>query len=248
MIDARVFIKEPLRFKRICEVYPPSVKDVTTNEQYGQYCSIFTITQEDIKDATLKDSEDATDFLTPFEFLLNNCYNNETYKLIAIKAFEFFTHKKPYFFFEEKKIFLGDLEEAIKKVNNVDELIFLTEEDYFEFQNLIRLALGNKALEPYVEDPNEDPRITRMKKKMRERDRVKAKQGSKNGLKFSSCLAAICCMGIGITPLNIGELSNAAISPLMQMMQEKEKYQIDIRSLLAGAKGVKPKYWIRNSD
>ena len=57
-------------------------------------------------------------------------------------------------------------------------------------------------------------------------------------------------MGIGITPLNIGELSYGSISTIMNMMQEKEKYDIDIRSLLAGAdsKKIKPKYWIRNND
>lgn len=57
-------------------------------------------------------------------------------------------------------------------------------------------------------------------------------------------------MGIGITPLNIGELSYASIGVIMNMMQDKEKYDIDIRSLLAGAssKKVKPKYWIRNND
>ena len=67
---------------------------------------------------------------------------------------------------------------------------------------------------------------------------------------METTLAAICCMGIGITPLNIGEMSYAAIGPIMNMMQEKEKYDIDIRSLLAGAdsKKVKPKYWIRNNE
>jgi hypothetical protein len=57
-------------------------------------------------------------------------------------------------------------------------------------------------------------------------------------------------MGIGITPLNIGEMSYASIGSIMNMMQNKEKYDIDIRSLLAGAdsKKIKPTYWIRNSD
>ena len=55
-------------------------------------------------------------------------------------------------------------------------------------------------------------------------------------------------MGIGLTPLNIGELSYAAIPVLLATYQQKEKYQIDIDSVLAGAdsKKVKPEYWIRN--
>ena len=57
-------------------------------------------------------------------------------------------------------------------------------------------------------------------------------------------------MGIGITPLNIGELSYAAVIGLLNRYQEKEQYDLDVDSLLAGAdsKKVKPKYWIRNSN
>ena len=84
----------------------------------------------------------------------------------------------------------------------------------------------------------------------KQREKIKAKQNAKSGISLTTTLTAICCMGIGITPLNIGEMSYAAIGPIMRMSQEKEKYDIDIRSLLAGAdsKKIKPKYWIRNSD
>jgi hypothetical protein len=61
-----------------------------------------------------------------------------------------------------------------------------------------------------------------MKEKIRERDRIKAKAAAEgkggNGISLSTSLAAICCMGIGLTPLNIGELSYAAITPIMSMM------------------------------
>jgi hypothetical protein len=57
-------------------------------------------------------------------------------------------------------------------------------------------------------------------------------------------------MGLGITPLNIGEMSYASMGELVRTYQEKEKYDLDVRSLLAGAdsKKIKPKYWIRNTD
>ena len=116
---------------------------------------------------------------------------------------------------------------------------------------MIRIACGDKPQQPPEKpNPDEDPRITAIKAKARERDRIKARQSSKNGISIHTCLVAICCMGIGITPLNIGEMSYAAIGPIMKMSQEKEKYDVDIRSLLAGAdsKKIKPKYWIRNSD
>ena len=57
-------------------------------------------------------------------------------------------------------------------------------------------------------------------------------------------------MGIGITPLNIGEMSYAAVGILMNVYQQKEKYELDISSLQAGAdsKKIQPKYWIKNLD
>jgi hypothetical protein len=79
--------------------------------------------------------------------------------------------------------------------------------------------LGEKKVSPPEPvNPNEDPRVTRIKEKARERDRLKAKRAGKDGISLNTCLTAICCMGIGLTPLNIGEMSYAAIGPLMKMM------------------------------
>ena len=148
-------------------------------------------------------------------------------------------------------IIVGNLEEGVQQIKSLDDLVTIKEEDYFDFQNIIRQVIGDKTINPPEPlDPNEDPRIARIKAKARERDRIKARQASKNGISLMTSLTAICCMGIGLTPLNIGEMSYAAIGPIMAMMQDKEKYDVDIRSLLAGAdsKKIKPKYWIRNSD
>jgi len=100
-------------------------------------------------------------------------------------------------------IVIGKLDEILPKIKTLDELKIIKEDNYFEFQNMLRRAIGEKESEPY--NPNENPKIKYFKAKARLRDRVKAK--SKNGLNFGTTLASICCMGIGITPLNIGELS-----------------------------------------
>ena len=106
--------------------------------------------------------------------------------------------------------------------------------------------VGLKPVEP--PNPNEHPRIRAMKAKARYRDKIKAKQNA--GLDLTSLMAAICCMGMGLNPLNIGDISYASTSILIDQYQNKEKYQLDIDSLLAGAdsKKVKPKYWIQQLD
>ena len=107
--------------------------------------------------------------------------------------------------------------------------------------------MGGKAIEPPVID--EDPRVARIKAKFRKREKMKAKK-HQSGPELGALLTAICCMGIGLNPLNIGEMSYANVVWLIGMYQQQEEYDVDIRALLAGAdkKKVKPKYWIRNLD
>ena len=250
MINPATFICEPQKFNNKFLIYPPTVREVVKEPMYNLFIRLLTVTQEDIQDDLTKKDKDA-EIPTPFEFLLINCYHDKNFLKVAKKAFEFFLHEEVSFFFEEKMIAIGNLKKIVQHINSVDQLVVLKEEEYFDFQNAIRAAIGEKISNPPEQpNPNEDPRITEIKRRARQRDRIKAKSNSKNGISFSTSLTAICCMGIGITPLNIGEMSYAAISPIMTMMQDKEKYDVDIRSLLAGAdsKKIKPKYWIRNSD
>ena len=251
MNNAAFFIGQPSSFNGKLMIYPPKIKDVIANPRYPQYYRLLTISEDDVRDELKGKIKEGENYPTPFEFLFINAYYSKDFLQIAVEAFEFFTHTKVTFLFEQKKILIGDVEEEVKKIKTLDDLVFLTEEEYFDFQNLIRASAGDKpAKPPEPIDPNEDPRIRRIKEKARERDRIKAKKGVQGGISIQTSLVAICCMGIGLTPLNIGEMSYAAFQPIMKMCQEKEKYDIDVRSLLAGAdsKKIRPKYWIRNSD
>lgn len=245
MINPAVFIGAPLYYKNF-KIYPPKVKDVAGNPKFGQYLRILTFSQEEIEDEFVEKDLDISKLPTPFEFLLANCYSSPQVAQLTKEAFKFFMGIDVDFLYDIKKIIIGDVQEILKTVKSVDDLKFIEEEDFFDIQNLVREVSGQKTVER--PNPNEDPRIKRMKAKARYRDKIKAQQGK--GISLLTSLASICCMGIGITPLNIGELSYASVSLLMATYQEKEKYDLDVRSLLAGAssKKVKPKYWIRNLD
>lgn len=245
------FIGKPVDFKPGIKIYPPKVIDVVTNSKYSLYLRILTYSQEEIEDEFVAAKKQLDAFPTPFEFLLNNSYHNKEHEIIAKEALEFFTGEKANFFYEQKIIVFGDLKKILEKTQTVDqlrELIILEEKDFFNFQNLIRLSANKKIVEP--PNPNEHPRIKAMKAKARYRDKIKAKQAAKNGISLFTTLASICCMGIGITPLNIGEMSYVAMEAVLGTYQNKEKYNLDVDSLLAGAdsKKIKPKYWIRNLE
>lgn len=236
------FIGLPVEFKNLCLVYPPKVKDVVHNKYYATFQKMLTFSQEEIEDEYMKNGTDVKDVLTPFEYILNSAFHNKQFELLMKKAFEFFIHEPITPLYEQKMIIIGDIKEA----KGVESLRILREEDYFMFQNFVRLSTGVAAIDP--PDPNEHPRIREMKAKARYRDRVKAQSGK--GLNMKTLLAVICCMNLGLNPLNIGELSYAAIPTLLAYYQEKEKYELDVDTLLAGAdsKKVHPKYWIRNLE
>ena len=148
-------------------------------------------------------------------------------------------------------LLIGKSEDELDPNVDLESPRLLTEENFFDFQNMIRKVLGESVVEkPKENEEDLDPRIKRYKAKVRASEKMLAKKKAKSAPTLGTLLAAICCMGIGITPLNIGEMSYACIHWLIGMYQQNEEYDIDIRALLAGAdsKKVKPKYWIKNLD
>ena len=240
MIDSRFFIGAPVPVGRLCKVYPPKVRDIVENEKYPYFRQILFITQEDLED--MKTEGKIKEFMTPFSFLLDRAQMAPEIEDLVKEGFYFFIHEEITILYDMKIIIIGNLEEEISKVKELKNLRILSEKDYLAFQNYLRESVGEKTVEPM--DLDENPRIREIKAKGRKRERAKLK--SQGGISLGTLLSAICCMGIGITPLTIGEMSYAAISCIKDMAQKKEKYEIDVQSLLAGAdsKKVHPEYWM----
>lgn len=246
MIDERILLGFPIDFKDICQIYPPTVNDVVGNKDFGIYQSLFTMTQEDLDKAFLQD-ERVTHVPTPFQYLLINYYQDEQVRQKIHEAFNFFVHEPVTIVPEIEMLLIGKTEEELDPNIDLENPRLLTEENYFEFQNEIRKVMGAESEKPV--DPEEedlDPRVKRYKMKVKQSEELLKKKKAKNAPTLGTLLTAICCMGIGLNPLNIGEITFAAANYLIDMYRQKEGYDIDIRSIMAGAKDVKLKYWIRN--
>ncbi len=248
MTNPKFFMGRPQRFKEICSIYPPTVNEVVDNDMYALYYKLLTISSYDLMEEYVSKNEPIpNDLLTPFEYLLNLSYNSAEMMLLVRQAIQFFTHENCYLLPDQKCIIFVDLESnEAENIKSIEDLRMIKEEDFFSFQNLIRESVGDETEKPV--DPNENPRVARMKAKARYRDKIKAKKSK--GLNLGSFLASICCMNLGINPLNIGELSYAAVTTLTRYYQNKEEYELDIRSLLAGAdsKKIHPNHWMRNLE
>ena len=246
MINPNFFMGLPVSFKNICQVYPPKIKDILSTKDYPIYKKLLLNSQEDIEDEWVEQKLPMESLPTPLGYIFLLSLHDEKIKNTVIKAFEFFLHEPILLLSDLQKILVGSLETTLSSVKSVEDLKIIDESNFFELQNLIRESIGEKAVEPY--NPNENSKVKYFKAKARLRDRVKAK--SKDALNLGSTLAIICCMNFGLNPLNIGELSQAAVSVLIRYYQEKNKYDIDISALLAGAdkKKVTPQNWIRNIE
>ncbi len=247
------FLCLPQKFKNICTIYPVTVNQVL-REETKQLVNLLTISQEEIEDFFIdKTDKDGKSIKPPdpFTYIMGNSQYNKDFEKKVIESFRMYIHEPVSLQYQAGCIVVGDLQKEFLKVSSIEnimkELRIINQDNFFNFQNAIRRSLGDKELEP--PNPNENPRIKEMKAKARYRDRIKAKKGL--GITFEETLISICCMGIGLNPLNIGEISYAASKKLVEKYQQKEKYDIDIRSLLAGAdsKKIKVQYWMnKNND
>jgi hypothetical protein len=81
------FIGAPEEFKPDVLIYPPTVKEVITNELFRHYEKLLTFSQEDIEDEFLAAKKTLEQYPTPYEFLLNNSYHNKQYEMLCKQAF-----------------------------------------------------------------------------------------------------------------------------------------------------------------
>ena len=84
-----------------------------------------------------------------------------------------FCHTDILLLYETKQILVGDLINDLQQAQQLEDLYFLDETNFFQFQNEIRESLGMKKVEQ--PNPDEDPRVRRIKAKARYRDKIKAK-------------------------------------------------------------------------
>lgn len=254
--EINAFLAKSFPFEDITMIYPPTIGDIAKEPRALIFGKILTKSQEDIWDA-INDSEEKEssdpfyrwklpkDAPTPLQFLIGSAANPDLREMIQ-EGIQFFTHEEALLLPQGYILFTQDAD----SVEKIEDLRMLTEDNFFEFQNAIRASMGEKTLdEP---NPDEPPKIAEMKAKARRRDRLKKKNAEKEkgGMTFKSTLSALCCMGIGISPLNIEGLSYASVGSLIDTYTNKEKYEQNMRFIAGGAdpKKMTIKYWMNEEE
>lgn len=245
MINERILFGFPIEFKDICFVYPIKNEDIISigyNNFWTLY-SLVTTSFEDLYDLCREKAKkekkklDIKNIPMPWDNLWNLIEESKESSSLIKTALELFVKSEVYFLPNIREIIVGPLEEH-RAINS---------NNFFDFQNIIRSSVGQKEILP--PDLKMHPKKMEMKAKARERDRIKAKQESGN-FSFGNLLLNVCAMNVGINVDNILNQTYCLTTSLYKIGSKKEKFDIDIRSIIAGAdpKKVKLKQWTIDDD
>ena len=188
MIKESFYLGEPVCYKGDIFVYPPTVRQAKSAD-FPIYTKLLATSQQDLEDdkferiqqkkrngEEVSQEEIEAPVFTPLEYLLASAYGDERIEQYAKDAIKFFTKADCVFLYDKKTIVLGDIEKTITNPDfKIEDIVMLTEDNYLEFQNLIRLSLGYSPVKTEEDYSKMDPRKVKMLMKARYRDRIKAK-------------------------------------------------------------------------
>ena len=240
-IQSKAFFNYPYAFSSICLIYPLTIGQIMGSVgmlNYSSYLSILTMDEFDIaENAKRKGITIDPTTINTFHFIIDSAKQNYSFLLEVKNAFRTFVGEEITILFDEYIIVIGDLEEKR----------FITSENFGDFQNIVRVQ--NKKTVKEDPPPDESPIRRKFRLKAEYRDAVKRNQKSNdpNAPDFLALISSFCCYKDGITPEELKNYSFFAFKEEFERHQLREKYSIDVKSILAGAdpKKVKPEPWIK---
>lgn len=130
-----------------------------------------------------------------------------------------------------------------KNFNNVIEVI--------KWQNYIK-----HFEEKDISITSEDEKIKKFKNRLKEKQKkikeIKKKRGEEedgeNNINFFDILSSISSKSYSINEINVKDLTIYQVYSKFKRLDELEKYDLNVKSLLAGAKDVKLKHWSSKVD
>lgn len=216
-----------------CSLYPSTLREIATigTSKYFKYINLLTIKKEEI--LTIVKEE-----IDPFDFLIINASSQEEFKDELIEALKFFV--------KEEILFLPEIECFV--VGDFQNSRMITKDNFNEFQKI--LSIQNFLEEDVVKFAGENASATYIKNKL-EKGRKKIEQIKNKKLLEQIELADL----VGSLSINsnlnictVWDISYYAFNDQFKRMRLLEKYNTDLRSIMAGAdpKKIKIQDWIQS--
>ena len=243
-IKLKAFTGAGYSLSNICMVYPLTVKDIVVigENNYQRYLSLLTMTSDELYDYYKQKKIKVPENIDVFKNLMESCEYDDTFLIELEKAFSTFIREQVQILPDSQTIIIGELDKGkfIRKFKK---------EDFYEFQQILRIQ--NKISLPEEIPENETPMQKKFRLRRLEVKKAKRKQNQKKQTEATSFLNLISSMMcyLGLPLAEILKLPLFAFYDLLGRNQNREKYDYDVRAILAGAdaKKIKLVHWTDNT-
>ena len=238
-IKEQTFLGYPSKLNNICSIKCFTIGEIVEmgtdiyNGKLGTILLTEAEIQKIVKEKTGK--EIPIEEIHPLVYLLQSADQNDKFLLELESIFSTFIQEEILLLPKINSILVGDPKE--KKL--------ITEKNYRDFQDILRLQNCKEFTEPPPEDETPGQRKMRL---LREKvAAVKKKQSQKNG----DGLTLVEMLEVGETyGIDVKNHTLYAFYKLLRRHQLKEKWEQDLQMICAGAdsKKIKTKYWGESLD
>jgi hypothetical protein len=232
----RFFNNSPVFIDNI-PIYSPLLESIfdISEQKYISLLGLCLATKEKLGS---KYSAFDNDFTALWTFLEDNSVEKE-----FLKGVKFFTG------LDFKKNIIKD--DVVLSSTIEEEILILHKFNFLEFQNVIRIANGVKVENKPKPKTKYEREVEEAKKRMEQKlgKKVDNKE-SEEVVTIRDLASSLCIMSKSYNLFNIGKLTMFMFLDQLKRSQAYEKFDMDIRSILAGAdsKDLDLKYYITNLD
>ena len=192
--------------------------------KYNQYLSILCLEKEQIK-TLLGDYLNDEDDISTFEYLVSVSYHDIQFRQLVLDALSVFFKEEIIFSMESLCFFIGNLNE-----NNI-----INSNNYEYIKFILKKQNGIQSKEPEKFANSIAEQMAKKLKQMREKYN-KSHNNDEQIYDYSDILSSVSAKHNNINPLNIGQLTIYQTLDQFKRLNKIDKFDIDIQSLLHGAK------------
>ena len=233
LLHSKLLANIPIEIHGLGKIHSPKLKDIANigEDIYNQYLSILLFDIRHLKnDINPKDFEEL-EKLHPLETISLKAYYDENFKDLFLEALSFFFYEKAnyyngVFYFDENRVFNHE---------NFEQVIYL-----IKYINLIT----DKTSEVKYANDKAKEIADKIKAAQEKVNKVKAKQGV--ALSLFDLISAFAANSYSVNLMTVWDMTVYQFNDQFKRMQLIEEYDINIRSILAGAdpKKVTINHWV----
>jgi hypothetical protein len=223
-LNIELFLDDYIEIQNVGKLYCLTNNEIKKIKfsKYNQYLSVLCLEKEHIVQM-LEDSFKDKDVST-FEYLISASYHDLQFRQMILDALSTFFKQEIIFSDKLLCFFVGDL---------INEK-YIHQDNYEYIKFILKKQNGIQTIEP---EKFANSIAEQMAKKLKEmREKYNKSKNDEQIYDYSDVLSSVSAKHHSINPLNIGQLTIYQTLDQFKRLNKIDKFEIDIQSLLHGAK------------